>query len=261
MESVTSTASTSLASAHASSSTHPSSSVSSTTASLSSTATTTDSSSTASSTSTDTSLLSASSLSSLAKSFPTYLAIGGALLGLVIVVGLASWLLNKKRRQSRFKSRFGDEEDEEAEKIWKEEWLKRSGAKKGERRWDPETGMGVLVGDDESDSSRRNEHLTLEDARETGEEREPESGVYQVCPPSPRATSRPTMRLLSTFASPSSEIDLSEARVHFPTSIEVQSIHSYVYNTPDPSPSASPVLGPLTDREEEEERLIKRARR
>ncbi|ODN76006.1 hypothetical protein L202_05966 [Cryptococcus amylolentus CBS 6039] len=264
MESATSTASatasarTALASSHTSSSTNSSSLVSST-GSMTSTATTSDASSTASST--DTSLLSPSSLASLAESFPTYLAIGGAILGLVIVVCLVSWLFNKKRRQSRFKSRFGNDEDQEVEKNWKESRLMWGEVKKGERIWDPETGMGIVVGDEDLEASRRKKHrITLEDARVTGEEgHEPQGSVYEACPPLPPVTSRPTMRLLSTPSSPSSEIDISEARGHFPTSIEVQSIHSYVYNTPEPSPSASPVLGPVTEREEEEG-LIKHRR-
>ncbi|WWD09049.1 hypothetical protein V865_007169 [Kwoniella europaea PYCC6329] len=57
--------------------------------------------------------LTSSALESLAKSLPTYLAVGGSVLGVLIVIALGSWWYRRRKRMNRFGS------DEEYEEEWR----------------------------------------------------------------------------------------------------------------------------------------------
>ncbi|WVQ62563.1 uncharacterized protein L199_000705 [Kwoniella botswanensis] len=57
--------------------------------------------------------LASSALESLAKSLPTYLAVGGSVLGVLILIALGSWWYRRRKRRNRFGN------DEEYEEGWK----------------------------------------------------------------------------------------------------------------------------------------------
>ncbi|WVQ80322.1 hypothetical protein IAT38_002427 [Cryptococcus sp. DSM 104549] len=148
------TSSTSIASAisstllNATSSHHSSTNSSSTsptsTTSLSSHIASTDSAATA----TASSVLDPTSLSRLARSLPTYLAAGAAVLGVGIIIAFGSWWWRRRKRQKRFESRFGEDSDDDLEGRWfgiVEQARRDSRAgtpAQSLMAWDPETGKG-----------------------------------------------------------------------------------------------------------------------
>ncbi|WVN90967.1 uncharacterized protein L203_106212 [Cryptococcus depauperatus CBS 7841] len=186
--------------------------------------------------------LTPASLHSFARSLSTYLAIGAVILGIFVAICLASWLYKRRKRQKRFKSKFG-EDDEEENMNWNDG--------KTRRVWDPETGMGVIVKDEtrqEKDTltprergceNERRRSMMLEDAVES-----PVKDTYLE-------TVKPTMRLITTLPNQPSGMSVDwKDKDEDCVAVVVEGVHSG---------SSSPVLSPereskrrLLDRKQKE---------
>ncbi|WWC58243.1 uncharacterized protein I303_100781 [Kwoniella dejecticola CBS 10117] len=209
--------------------------------------------------STDRNPLDSTALQSLARSLPLYLAIGGAVVGVLILIALGSWYLRRRRRRMR----FGEDAEEEGWRVMRSYRAESESACQDGREIRRGNESGGLQVKDQGDSrtsradekekestikSSETESIGTEKGREQISSNMSGSTIYQT----PKQREQSSFQTLTLPSETPTKLRVSIDQVDAPSLSPSPSPSPSPIASPTPTPSSSP----MSSRRGSHERLV-----